>query len=426
MSIPRNAIARSARTKLARSGTHEINRRTAELDTICQKHKAGELTFRSCKYAMDDGKQIFIEHDYICGNMKCGITIVRADTLTPSEETIYDLVEVANAKKKRDEKTREEETKKAMAEFERLQKNDAIDTSPEDASKEHQDLVKKMDDGMNGSEENAEPTTAEPTAESTAESTESTAESTAESTESTAEPAAPIAESTVAPIAEPTAESTAEPTAESTAGPTAESAEPTTESAKKRKPKNKRQKLLMKQQKQLNKSPETVVPQPKESRSAKNKRDKALKQMAEQLAQKAEAEQGNKYYRRFMDDIKSKFTLEAQSNIKYFEVKANSTDMVIEDPTVYKLVMPATAKQTYLLIIGDLQMKSAIVRRIDPAYKAEVMFKEQNDFLERIKAKENAKTEGLNEMTLEDELDDLEDLGVSSDEDETIPDLMPV
>jgi hypothetical protein len=152
----------------------------------------------------------------------------------------------------------------------------------------------------------------------------------------------------------------------------------------------------------------------------KSKRDRAIQQYQEQMAQKMNSEQGNKYYRNFMKDLRSKFTLIEQTDYRYFEVKSNQTDMVIDGARVYKLAMPectdnTKGKGTYFLILGDLTMKSGLIKQIDPSYHADKVIKSQNEFLERIKAKENSKITAMEADLIEDEFNDKDMLGISEE-----------
>lgn len=156
-------------------------------------------------------------------------------------------------------------------------------------------------------------------------------------------------------------------------------------------------------------------------KSIKEKKEEAIKQANKQLAQKLQNEGKNKHHRNFMKDLRSKFNLIPISDAKYFEVKMESSSMIIEDATVHKLIMPSNVTDTYLLIIGDLQMKTAVLRKIDPTYGTDKLLQDRTDFLERIKAKENAKITEHKEDVLDEEFDDLDALGISSEEDEVIP-----
>jgi NACalpha-BTF3-like transcription factor len=131
------------------------------------------------------------------------------------------------------------------------------------------------------------------------------------------------------------------------------------------------------------------------------------------------SEKRNKDYRNFMKTIRSKFTLEQLSEYKFVEVRTDTTDMVIDGATVYKINISEKAKETYLLIVGDLQLKSSLIRQIDPAYKIDKVIKEQYDFLERIKAKENAKIiESQENIFHDEEFDELKNIESSDSDDE--------
>ena len=119
--------------------------------------------------------------------------------------------------------------------------------------------------------------------------------------------------------------------------------------------------------------------------AASVKRQKALERMRADMAKhESTNKNGNKYFRNFMKDL-AKFKLEPVTNIKYFEVKTNRTKMVVEDPKVFDITVKLS-KFTYRMFIGDLQMKSHVMKRIDPTIEMSNIVDDHNDFLERIKA----------------------------------------
>ncbi|MEM0353977.1 MAG: hypothetical protein QXW79_00210 [Thermoplasmata archaeon] len=124
------------------------------------------------------------------------------------------------------------------------------------------------------------------------------------------------------------------------------------------------------------------------------KRDKYIKQLNDQLKKKVDPKtKRNKYYRKFMRELKSKFSIELQNEFKFFEVLAGTSEMVITNAEVYKIEMIPGSKWIYFLIVGDLQLKSSVLRQIDPCYNFDKVFQEQTEFLERIKSNEKNKSE---------------------------------
>ncbi|AFX92814.1 hypothetical protein CE11_00788 [Megavirus courdo11] len=89
--------------------------------------------------------------------------------------------------------------------------------------------------------------------------------------------------------------------------------------------------------------------------------------------------------------------------------------MVIIDSQVYEIMISEKSQDKYFLVIGDLQVKSGVIRRLDPGYKFENILREQTDFLDRIKAKEKAKIQEFNEEL--EEIEDLEDINEDINED---------
>lgn len=285
MPLPRNLTSKNKSIHKKTDASNIIKHSTNTLNAISAKHKLGELTFRSCKYSTSDGQVTLLEHGYVSGNMKSGLMIIQITSVSQSS-ILYDLVEIAQQKKEREEKKKIEEMEKARGELERIKTN--ADVIEPDAN--HQamlnDLMQADATPMTGSSDT-------------------------------------IIES--------------EPKAES-------------------KPK------------------------------LKTKTTPGLNTIS-----------GNKHFRNFMKDIKNKFSLVEQPSIKYLEIKAETTAMVIENVRAYTITMPVESDKKYMLFIGDLQMKSGLIRQIDPAYKIDNVVKEQQDFLERIRAIEGAKTVELDD-----------------------------
>ena len=89
---------------------------------------------------------------------------------------------------------------------------------------------------------------------------------------------------------------------------------------------------------------------------------------------------GNKYFRNFMQEIKSHCHLDFQRQYKFAEFKVDSTDMVIDDVDIYKV------KDNLFLVIGDFQMKSSVIRQLDPTYDADTVAEVNQDFLSKIQS----------------------------------------
>ncbi|XWV24621.1 hypothetical protein QJ856_gp1164 [Tupanvirus deep ocean] len=403
MPLPRNARAKNTSSKLRNQSNHEIARKTSQLDAVCDKHKIGNLTFRSCKYATAEGKVTFVEHDHIRGNMKSGIMIVKANTLAPSDN-LYDIVEIEKAKRERDEKKRQEETEKARIEIERLKTQNATNNIPEGGD-QHRDLLEKLVDEDNKLVDDDNKLVDDDN------KTDSNNENCVTPTEDNKDPQIESSKQILEELNDQICVEVPKETDIIEQEKSNEDISSNIVDATDNHPECSDDCGHDHNHDHDNKNG-------KKNKSAKAKREKAIKQMNDELAKKAKNKNGNKYFRNFMKDIRSKFNLKEEPEIKYFEVKAETTDMVIDGVKAYRISMPENTKESYFLLIGDLQMKSGLIRQIDPAYKADKVFKEQHDFLERIKAKENAKTTELTEDLLEDdeEFDDLDELGISDDE----------
>ena len=90
---------------------------------------------------------------------------------------------------------------------------------------------------------------------------------------------------------------------------------------------------------------------------------------------------GNKFFRGFMTDVRSKFKLEFQYQYKFAEFKADGTDMIIDNVDVYKVVL---LENVCFMVIGDFQMKSSVIKQIDPTYEADVITDNNLDFMNNI------------------------------------------
>ena len=388
MPLPRNAKSKNSSTRNRNAATKEITKKTNELDFICEKHKIGNLSFRSCKYATAEGKVTFVDHSHVRGNMKSGIMIISAHALTPLE-SVYDIVEIEKSKRERAEKKKEEEMEKARIEIERFTNTNSSlpEEQTAEASDQHKNLLEELENKIYEPNNTQAQTNVDQQTNLDQQPPVETKETTPEILETT---------ETIIDLNE-------------NKDITSEILETTTK----------------------NNNKDIIPKNPKKDKSTKAKRTKAIKQLQEQITTKANNKNGNKYFRNFMKDIKNKFILQDEPSIKYVEVKAETTDMIIDGVKAYKIMISASnIKETYFLFIGDLQMKSNLIQQIDPTYKVDRVLKDQNDFLERIKAKESVKAKVFDEDLLENDLDDLDELGISDDEldytKEQIPQLIKI
>lgn len=75
--------------------------------------------------------------------------------------------------------------------------------------------------------------------------------------------------------------------------------------------------------------------------------------------------------------LRKRFDLEVVSNIRYFDLKLDSSSMVIDSPYVFRFL-------DYHLIIGRLETKKAIGKRLDPSFGSEQALAEQVEALQNI------------------------------------------
>ncbi len=378
-SLPRNAVARNSKMHKKRDSGVKLSRNINTLDAVCKKHAVGNLIFRNCKMASYEGRVSFVDHEETRGNMRSGVIVVKATSIYSSED-IYDVVKVREDKIARDLKKRQEDYEKTKLEVERLKRSEELANKLANNDPKHDQLVEKLNENN----------TVEPNNESTEESVEQITEHIVEETaeQSTEKTTQQTVEETAEQTTEKTTQQTVEESVEqSTEQPVEQSVEQSTEQTA---------------EESVEQSAEQPIEQPTE-KTTQQTDEESVEQSTEQPIEesnkntnqnndnKNKKKEKNKYYRNFMKDIKSKFSLKLRPENNYFEVKAETTDMIIEHSVVYEIVMVPPTKETYLLVIGDLQMKSSYLRQIDPQYKMDAVLKEQTEFMERIKAKEQLK-----------------------------------
>lgn len=279
MPLPRNLRAKNQSAK--EDANRLIEKNTKALESICDKHHVRKLSFNNCKLITLDGKQIFIEYDFIKGSLRSGVLLIKANSTSNSTST-YDLVELENNKKSK-------EINKENRDYTDENNNKENEIKEEKEEKEDKEDKNKKTDGQ---------------------------------------------------------------------------LDKTTEINKMKSKLDKRRSKIL------------------------EKRKNAVERMNEDLKKKSDSTKHNKYYRHFMRNLRERFTLIEDNSFRYFEVNINTTDMVIDKVKVYHIKMPVEVKEKYLLIVGDLQLKSGLLKTIDPNHKSEKMYQEQTEFMERIRAKE--------------------------------------
>ena len=358
MSLTRNQIARNKNFHTRSGITRVINKRINLLESICDKHKVGNLTFKTCNLISHDGTITAVDYHYIKGNMKSGIIIVNTKSMS-IVSGVYDLITIEHNKQAREEKKRLEEAEKAQ-----LEKNRLRDLKP--INDKHDTILTTLE------EINNLPVTTTPEVPIT---------TTPEALVTTLpEPVTTTPEVPITTLPEPV---TTTPEVPITTTPEALVTLPESVTT------------LPEPVTTIPEEPVTTVSQldnievVERPSKATNKKNAMIKQYNEQLKTKAASSVvGNKYCRYFMNDFSSKFTYHLLNQYKYFEVRAETTDMVIDRVQIYQIEMPKMDK-VFLLVKGDLQLKSGLTRTIDPNYNADDVVQEQSEFMDRIIAKEN-------------------------------------
>lgn len=316
INLPRNVRARNINSHHKKNQTQNVTQSKKNLLNICEKHKIGNITFRSCKFASEEGKTTHVEYGDIKGNMRASIIIVTVTNMVQSDD-IYDIVSIHKNKIERDEKRKQEEMEKIKLERENMVQ---LETKNDDEMDDHNKLLDQLNTEIN---QNDTPETFDQ-------------------------------ETKIDPNCTNTFQET--------------KSEPT-------------------------------------GRTIKNKRNKAVKQLQNEIP-KNSSKEGNRFYRNFIRDIKSKFTLVENKEFCFFEVKSISAEMIITNAKVYQINIsnqPTNTKEIYLLVKGDLQMKYDVISRIDPSYKNNNTLRDQDDFLERIRNQDKLVTVESSEKNIDEE-----------------------
>lgn len=358
-SLPRNMVARNTNIHQKKNIFIQTKRIKSQLKDICLKHKIDTLSFRSCKFANNDGKITFVDHEEIIGNFRRGIIIVKATSITTDiTNNLYDLVEIMQKKKERIESKQKEDSVKEILEIERLKQNEINLNKEGKKFNEKKNDVDELDNIYNDNHHDNHH-------DKDAINIENSDQVDAENNDGT-----------------------------------------------------KSEKI---HDVELKNDDEIKLDKNDNVKKNSEKNDDDNTDLNKEVVKKeivGKKEKKNKYFRNFMKDIQNKFCLEEITDFNFFEVKADTTDMVIENVKVYKISLPSYIKEIQLLVVGDIQMKNDLIRQIDPSYKADEVLKKHNDFLDRIKSKEkNITTEYMENSIIdesdEDKSDELNELEIS-------------
>jgi hypothetical protein len=364
MPLPRNKLAKGDNLRTRFGPSKLINNNETSFKILCDKHGVKPFEFRAAKLIDQFGKVTFLEHTEIRSNMKASIMTIKYDMSDTQKEGIYDLFQLAYDKKVKDQHKQADDIKSAI-------KNFGIDKEEGDPVEQMRSLDVLGSDTLSGKEATS--------------STESDTFSGAEAESVT------VLESTPESITVP----------ESTPIKEVKTSDKQTDPDKLPNKKKEKQRLEIKE-----------------------KREKALKQLRSDMEKKATDTNRNKFHRNFMADLHSRFgeKIVEMPDFKFVELRKNSTDMVIEHADIYKINLGT--KETYLLVVGDLNMKRDVARKIDPGFESEKIHDEYEDFLNRIKAKEATKISMSDADILEDNFDNPEDLDMEDSDDEDVPALV--
>lgn len=333
-SIPRNKLAIGQKYKKKQGANLQNKKNINSYNDICTKHTIGEFeSVTGAKLISHGGTVTNITYNRLVGNMQASILIFEGTDITPSDESMYDLMTIeANKKEKerlkaeKEEKEKEDHIKKmrdAEGKYDDEHRNaftaegegvDSGKTHQEMLDSTHQEMLETL--GVDSDQKNSQ---TEPQTESVQ-----------------PEPADPD---------QFTPDELDQPASQTESAPIT-----TSDSSKVVYLKGLDRPLLR-------------VNLPKHIK-------------------------GNSHHRNALKDLAAKFPLYQDIAYRYLEVKVNRTQMVIDKVGVFYLEVSSTDR--YMLVIGDLQMKSSLIKQIDPNYGAEDALKGHTEFADQVRSQVEA------------------------------------
>lgn len=347
--VPRNKRNIGVKYNKKNKNKNAIRQSTKLIDSIYDKHKVGEFSVcRSAKLITHDGTITEVVFDKVVGNMRASVLVFKSSSLTsdPESKIIYDLVQIQHDKKERDRKKYECEAAETKDRMDILHKtdtklDDVIGSNTGTNSDSVHNNIMEMLDMESKSEIIPEPIIPDDESNYVGEiddivPTEPLATELKCDSENQVETLANVdSVNTISPIDPINTISPVDPVD----------------------PNLGKKRIDI----SINAAPVPV-------------------DLPKKIA-------GNKFHRHFISDLTSKFKLEQYSQYKYLELKVESSFMLIENPGVFRISVTDLDKD--ILIIGDLQLKSGVVKQIDPNYGATDVLKDQEKFMEQIKTKES-------------------------------------
>src|ERR1700733_5067989 len=324
--LPRNRIIVGQRIK--HKEPHIIKKNKLILDNICTKYGIGDLpSITSSKLSTYNGIVTYLQQEFAKGNMKYGILLLKCGGMDESTESDYDLIQIEIEKKEKERKKQEIDMEAARKEIESVKKMAEKDSQSNDIemSNAHRDMLTKLLNENPKEQVNNEYDT------QSIKQLEN---------EIDIKPKDKIINQSVDKIIEDETE------------------------------------IQLKE-----------VKKKKGPKTAKDIRTKVAKEMRDMSTQKANIKTDmNKNCRNCISDMKSKFGYERLTQYRYLEIRVSTTYMVIDNAKIYKLNIQAEKNKFYLLIIGDIQLKSKLIETIDPNYKPDRIYQEHAEFMKRMEA----------------------------------------
>ena len=408
--LPRNSISRNKNSHKKKDSPNEVKKKIMDFNNICNKHNIHDSTFTDPKFTGIDGTLTYLETEQkIKLSIATGIIIVSASLIIPTKN-ISEIEEIRQKKIEKDKKFQQEH----------LEKIDKIEDEDED---EDEDKNKKQNENTpcenlsNADSDINKPETIINDCDDAHLKLINDLDSISDLIENTDN----MSKSDVVADKEPNividkgseivADKESEIVTEKESDVVADKESDVVTDKGLEIVTDKGSEIVVDKGSEIVTNEESNIDNKKSNNTNKKqaKRDRSIKNIKDAANQPVDKK--NKNYRNFMKDIKSKFVLKPITEYGYFIALEGTTNFIVVAPIVSEIIMPPLSKNRYFLIEGDIQSKWDVIKQIDPTYKAEKILKSRDDFLERIKAKENtiAKKSLSNVIENESTSDDLSD-----------------
>uniref|UniRef100_A0A6C0CBQ1 Uncharacterized protein n=1 Tax=viral metagenome TaxID=1070528 RepID=A0A6C0CBQ1_9ZZZZ len=340
--LPRTRIlANKNLSRNTRTAKSNLKKDMTALNTICDKYNVKELTFRSVQFITTDGTITTVQHNTIKGNINNGIFLIESPSTAVTLNQIYDIVKIKDDKKNRDLQKKIEAQNKSKPEVERLNKQIIKDLQTLKAANTTDDQI----DNLVNIAENAVDELAEKVVDVV---TDNLIEN------EIADKVTDLIENEIADKVTDLIEN--------------EIADKVTD-------------LI--ENEVADEMTDTSIEKVADESINLSDQTAANNVIQPKINKKTAKMTGNKFFRNFMKDIKGKFRLSFQDEYEYCEFRKEATDLVVEGVNIHKINIPNDVL-SYYIVIGNMQMKRIVIKQIDPAYGADDIIDEHNEFMNKV------------------------------------------